>query len=79
MNRRELQARFARAVEAEYATRAAAYREAGLDPETAHRRGLEDAKELGRKALAEVQRRGLFWYDVESPTRPDAETTGRRP
>lgn len=71
-----LQIGFARAVEAEYARRVAACQEAGLNPEDAHLRALEEAKQLGREALEELGRRGLFpWPGTEPETEggPDAK------
>lgn len=69
----ELQSRFARAVEAEYETRAAAYLASGLSPEQAHQRALEDAKDLGTKTLDELRRRGLFpWADMKLEQEDDA-------
>ena len=59
------QTRFVRALEAEYERRAAHYRSAGLSPVEAHRRALEEAKQLGREALEELRHRGLFpWSGV---------------
>jgi hypothetical protein len=61
-----IQSRFTRAVEADYARRAAAYQSAGLNPDEAHVRALEEAKDVGREALEELRRRGLFpWVDAE--------------
>jgi hypothetical protein len=60
VNASALQTRFARAVEAEYARRLVAYQAAGLSPEEAHLRALEDAKRLGRDTLEELWRRGLL-------------------
>jgi hypothetical protein len=56
----DLQARFARAVEAEYAVRVAKYRAAGADGQSAHQFALEEVTELGREALAELRARNLF-------------------
>ncbi len=68
-----LQTRFARAVEAEYSRRVAAYQRVRLNPEDAHLRALEEAEELGRQALEELRLRGLFpWV---SPDLSEAATT----
>jgi len=56
----DLRSSFVRALEAEYRRRATAYQAGGLSPEEAHGRALEDAKDLGRQALDELRRRGLF-------------------
>ena len=75
-----LQARFARAVEAEYARRAAAHRDAGASPEQAHERALEDASRMGRDALWELRRRGLFpWPNVEPDEVPTEGPDGVHP
>lgn len=62
-----LQSRFARGIEAEYGRRAAAYQEAGLTPEDAHLRAIEDAKQFGLEALEELRRRGLFPFSWAEP------------
>jgi hypothetical protein len=68
-----LQTRFARAVEAEYGRRLVVYQAAGLNPEEAHLRALEDAKRLGREVLDELRRRGLFpWTGAEAGAVPPA-------
>ena len=57
---------FVRAVEAEYARRVTAYQGAGLSPEGAHLRALDESKQFGREALEELRRRGLFpWLSAE--------------
>jgi hypothetical protein len=62
-----LQTRFVRAVEAEYDRRVALYRTTGLSDAASHERALEEVKELGRRTLDELRRRGLFpWSAVES-------------
>lgn len=73
MTASDLQSRFARAVEAEYDRRLAAYEADGIDPAHAHTRALEEAKELGRQALEELRRRGLF------PWLPAREIARRKP
>ena len=66
MNADAIQSRFARAVEARYARQATRYQDAGLGPKQAHLRAFEDAKKLGREALEELRRRGLFpWRGAE--------------
>ena len=71
MTAETMQARFCHAVEAEYARRSAAYQRSGLNPEDAHVRALEEAKQLAREALEELRRRGLFPW-------PGAEQDGER-
>lgn len=71
----------ARAVDAEYEQRAASYRAQGLDPEEAHQRSLNGAKQLGRDALEELRRRGLFpWpgteVDPPAPARLEGPDVG---
>ncbi len=57
----DLRAAFVRALEGEYARLVDHFMtDAGLYPEAAHRRALEDVKELGRQALEELRARGLF-------------------
>lgn len=61
----ELQSRFVRGLERAYEDREGEYLKAGMGPETAHRRALEDAKEFGRNALNELRERGLFpWWNI---------------
>lgn len=60
MNADRLQQRFARAIEAEYVRRDAAYRHIGLGPEQAHLRAFRDAKALGQQVFEGLRRRGLF-------------------
>lgn len=73
MNPGALQTRFARAVEAEYGRRLVVHQAAGLNPEEAHLRALEDAKRLGREVLDELRRRGLFpWTSDEVGAAPPA-------
>jgi len=79
VNADALQTRFARAVEAEYARQAAAYRDAGASPEQAHERALEDAKRLGHDVLEGLRRRGLFpWPSVEAVGVPVGDAEGAR-
>ncbi len=74
MNADAIQWRFVRAVEAEYVRRATGYQDAGLGPEQAHLRALEDAKQLGREALEELRHRGLFpWLGAERAREADPD------
>jgi hypothetical protein len=66
----DLEGRFTRAVEAEYAERAARYRAAGADRESAHQQALEEAKDLGRRALEDLRAQSLFpWRSGASARR----------
>ncbi len=68
----ELQSRFARRLEAEYERRAASYGAQGMDALAAHRRAFKEAKDLGRRVLNELNRRGLYPF----PTPPTDGPTG---
>lgn len=60
----ELRSRFCRALEAEFMARSAAHHRRGTSQDAAHEQACREVEELGGRALAELQRRGMFQVDA---------------